>query len=283
MTNTNTANAITSAIRASIIRPGLLVSLKTSIRGNVSYQKVDLDASTQKEGDEVKSVTRWETTREIADMKEHEAATVTRSRVRSLIVSACCHSSFGLLCPEGSEQRLQEAIAEAQAVADKFNSTARHSRVECYVLAGRVADSDEQAARAIGAEVRGLLEAMQAAVVAADPAAIRSAATQARVIAGMLAPDTQAKVNAAIAEVRSVATEIVRRVEKAGESAASVVEGLKLEALHGARFAVLDMQQDESGRVEAPIVGRAIEFEASTTDAASPSIATPAARSIEID
>ena len=66
-------------MKTSIIRPGMLVGLKTAIRGGVSYQKVDLQAPTVEAGTQV---ARWETTREITDAAEHERAVHTRSRVR---------------------------------------------------------------------------------------------------------------------------------------------------------------------------------------------------------
>lgn len=249
-------------MQSSIIRPGLLVSLKTTLRGGVSYLQRTLEADHVEETGA--RVARWETTREIVDAKEHERAIVARGKARTAIVRECCASSFGLLCPVGNEDKLAAAIAEAQSIADEFNRTAQHTRIEVYTLAGRIADTDEAAARAIGAEVRELIEAMESGVRAADPDRIRDAATKARQVAGMLSPEVQSKVSAAIAEVRGIARDIVRRVEKAGETAAAVVEGVKLESLQAARFAVLDL---DGGQVEGaaevaptPAAPRALDF-----------------------
>lgn len=233
-------------MQSSIIRPGLLVSLKTTLRGGVSYLQRTLETDHVEETGA--RVARWETTREIVDAKEHERAIVARGKARTAIVRECCASSFGLLCPVGNEDKLAAAIAEAQSIADEFNRSARHTRIEVYTLAGRIADTDEAAARAIGAEVRELIDAMESGVRAADPERIREAANKARQVAGMLSPDVQSKVSAAIAEVRGIARDIVRRVEKAGETAAAVVEGVKLADLQAARFAVLDL--DEAGGAE---------------------------------
>lgn len=244
-----------NAINPSIIRPGLLVSLKTSVVGGVRYEKRELEPEHRIDGDPSATLARWETARMIADAAEHESATKTRGRIRTIIGAACCPSSFGLLCPIGNEEKLQAAIAEARGLADTFNREARFSRVECYVITGRVSDSDLEAARAIGAEVRGLVEAMQDGIKAADPEAIREAANRARAVAGMLSDDTQRKVGAAIAEARNAAREIVRRVEKAGERAADVVATLTLERLEAARFAVLDLGDGaapELGEISAP-------------------------------
>lgn len=227
-------------MKASLIRPGLLVSFKTTVRGGVTYDKREIEA--EHSVDTGALVARWETTREIADPAEHEAAISTRSKIRVVLLRHCCVSSFGYLCPEPNEARLAEAIEEAQRLADEHNGKARSTRVEFGLIMGRIADSDEQAVRAIGGEVRDLIEAMERGVRAADPDAIREAANRARAVAGMLSPDAQRKVSDAIKEVRSIAREIVRRVEKAGETAAQVVDGVKLDALTAARFAVLDIE-----------------------------------------
>jgi len=230
---------MTSSINTSIIRPGLLVSLKTTVRGGVSYEKTEIEA--EHSIGETATAAKWQTSRVIADAAEHDAATKTRGKARSLIQSACCPSTFGLLCPSGRERILSEAIEEARALADAHNINAKHSRVEVYVITGRVSDNDTEAARAIGSEVRELLAAMESGVKAANPELIREAANKARALSGMLSEDAQRKVSAAISEVRAAAREIVRRVEKSGELAASVVDEIALTRVNAARFAVLDL------------------------------------------
>jgi hypothetical protein len=250
-------------MRVTLIRPGLLVSLKSTVRGGVSYQKRTLEAD-HTEGDGNTRVARWETTRQIEDAVEHEAAVTARRKARQAIIRICCQTSLGLLCPESDETELSDAIGEAQRIADEHNKEARFTRVDVFVLTGRIADNDEQAARAIGSEVRDLIAAMEAGVRAADPEAIRDAANRARAMAGMLSRDVQKKVSDAIAEVRAVAKEIVRRVETAGDVAAEVVDGLKLEALQSARFAVLDLtgETETLEQVRSEIASRAIDLEA---------------------
>lgn len=234
MTSTN--------LNTSIIRPGLLVSLKTTVSGGVSYQKIDLEP--EHAVDERTTEARWETTRQIKDRAEYERAQKARSKARTLICAACCPTSFGLLCPVGRENVLSEAIAEARAVADEHNRTASFTRVEVYAITGRVSDSDEEAARAIASEVRGLIGDMERGIKAADPKVIRDAANKARMLAGMLSEDVQGKVGAAIKQAREAAREIVQRIDKAGEQAASVVDSLVLDKLDAARFAVLDLSAE---------------------------------------
>ncbi len=249
-------------MKSILIRPGLLVSLKTTIRGGVSYDKREIEPEHLIDG--TATVATWETTRRVQDAAELERATVARGKARTAITRACIPSSFGLLCPVANEDKLAEGIAEAQDIADAHRRTAFCTRLDVYVITGRIADNDEQAMRAVGSEIRDLIGAMESAVRAASPDAIRDAANRARALNGMLGEETQKKVSAAISEARKVARDIVSRVDKAGERAADVVEGLKLEALAGARFAVLDMlgENEMPAETEAmPVAGRAVDFE----------------------
>jgi hypothetical protein len=259
---------------ATLIRPGLLVSLKTSVRGGVTYQQRMLDPD-HLEG--AARVAKWETTREIADAEEHEKAVIARGRCRTVISRVCCPSTFGLLCPQSNEDKLFDAVDEAQEIARTYNRSARFTRLEVFVITGRIADSDEQAAKAIGSEVRDLIAAMEEGVRKASPEVIREAANKARALAGMLSSDAQTKVTAAIAEVRAIASDIVRRVEKAGEVAADVVRDVKLEKLQNARFAVLDLTEIDTGDDQpAPIAGRSIDLDPDDEASVPPQVAAPA-------
>ncbi|MDH4172108.1 MAG: hypothetical protein OEW96_00325 [Betaproteobacteria bacterium] len=226
-------------MRVSVLKPGLLVSLKTTVSGAVDYERTELEAEhVTADGSKV---ARWETLRNIPDPLEFDRATKARGLARSAVVSVCCSSSFGLLCPSDKEAELQAALTDAQRIVNDFNMSARRARVQVFVLMGRVADNDVEAARAIGAELRELMESMQAGIKAADPEAIREAATKARAIGGMLSEDAGRKVSEAIAQARKVARELVKRVQNAGEQAAVVVAQCNVEAIERARFAFLDL------------------------------------------
>lgn len=251
-------------MKTSTIKPGVLVSLKTTLSGGVQYKRVDLepDHGTASGG----RLARWETVREIDDAAEHERAVEARSLARAAIIKHCCQSSFGLLCPNEKELDLAQGIADAQRIAQTFNDSSRTVTIDVYTLVGRVASDDVEAARAIGAEVRGLLEAMQEGISKADAEAIRESANKARMIAGMLSDTVQSKVKDAIGEARQAARDIVKRIEKAGESAAVVVAECVTEKLAAARFAVLDLEQAQP--VESmPVDGRAVDLNFTQPDA----------------
>lgn len=257
-------------MRISVLKPGLLVSLKTSVVGAVKYERVDLEA--EHYDDAGARVARWETTREIPDPAEFESATRARSAARATIAGVCCASSFGLLCPSEKEGELQVAMTAAQKLVNDFNQTAKRSRVDVYVLIGRVADNDVEAARAIGAELRELLEAMQAGIKAADPEVIREAANRARAIGGMLSEDTGRQVGEAIAQARKVARELVKRVQGAGELAATVVSQCNVEAIERARFAFLDLEKGATTEA-VPVPARGIDLPAAGEKFAPPAAA----------
>jgi len=228
----------TTELQSSVLRPGLLVALATRVRGGIRYENVEVEQ--EHAVNETATRAKWETTRYILDRPEYERAQKARSKARGLVVSVCCQSSFGLLCPLGKEAELTEALAAAQKIANDHNESAKFTRLEVYVITGKVSDNDLEATRAISAEVRDLLDAMSEGIKAADPVAIRDAANRARAVSGMLSEDVQQRVGKAIEEVRGVARELAKAA-KAGETAASVTQDLKLERLAAARFAVLDM------------------------------------------
>src|SRR5574341_753362 len=232
----------------STLKPGLLVSMKTSIKGGVDYLRAEIERDRTTEAGE--RVAKWETTRTIHDPQEYGRAIQARGKARSAIISACNQTSFGLLCPEAREPELRTAIEVARIIADDFNTTAQHSTIEVYVITGRVAQNDVEAARAIAAEVRDLMEAMQAGIKATDATAIREAASKARALGGMLTEEAAGKVNAAINEARAAARAIVKRIEKGAESAAKVIAEISVKDIEAARFAFLDLDPVKDGRIQ---------------------------------
>lgn len=231
-------------IKTSTLRPGLLVSLKTHINGNVTYTKRTIEAAHVTKGGLEKA--KWETERTVSDPKELEAAKTARSKAAQLIRSVCAHSAFGLLCPDNAEDDLEQAIADARKVADEFNVKARLSRVSVYVITGRIAPDDVEAVRAINSEVRDLLEDMKIGVRNLDVKAIREAANKARNLGAMLAPDAASRIQTAITAARSAA----RQIAKAGEQAEIQIDRRAVRLITEARTAFLDI--DGEREIAAP-------------------------------
>ena len=224
------------SITISTIRPGLLVSLSTSVAGpNVAYSRRDVEPDHLTE--EGARRARWETERVIEDPREHEAAIKVRSRCRTLITRQCSPSSFGLLCPETNERALAEAITEARELAASFNEGAALTRVGVYVIAGRVSQDDVEAVRAINSEIRGLMSAMENGLQNLDVKGVREAADRARSMAAMLSPEAAERAQKAI----DVARKAAREITKAGETVAMEIDEATLAVIRSARGAFLDL------------------------------------------
>ena len=241
-------------MKTSTLRPGLLVSLKTSVTGNIKYNTTEIEADHITADGSKKA--RWEGERIVAIPDEHERSVKARSRARSCITGVCAVSAFGLLCPEDQANNLTRAIADAQRIVDGFNETAKLTRIGLFVIAGRIANDDAEAARAISNEVRELIEEMGSAIGDMDVEAIRKAANKAKSVGKMLSPEAQARVQSAIDAARATATKIVA----AGEKAALTIDTDALQVLAEARTSFLDL--GEAITVAVPEeTGRGIDFE----------------------
>lgn len=225
------------------LRPGILVSLRSEVRGGVSYVRTPLDPTATPTAEEKSAVERWETTKVTTDAEEHTRAEDARTAATAPIRKLCMASAFGLLCPIEREAELSAAIAQSRAIADAFNESARYTSVRVYVLRGHIATTDEEAAQAIGDEVRELVDAMNAGITALDVEAIREAATKASQIGEMLDATQQETLGEAVKAARSAARAIVKRIQKDGEQAAVVLADIKRGALERARLAFLDLDE----------------------------------------
>lgn len=241
-------------MRTSTLVPGLLISLKTTVSGNVEYYRRDIDLEyIARDGSKQ---AKWETEMRIEDPAEHEEATKIRGKCRTLISGVCSKSAFGLLCPEDRSEDLSSAVNLAQDLADEFNRGAKLTRVSVYVIAGRIAADDVGAMRAINSEVRDLLDTIEGGLRRLDVETVREAASRAKSIGRMLSPDAQTRLQGAVKAARSAA----RRIVKAAEQGAAEVDEATLRRVRESRTAFLDI--DEAGEVAAPVAeGRAIDLE----------------------
>ena len=232
---------------ASVIRPGLLVVVKSTVVGGVSYQRIDLE--TGEPPVPGADVSRWETIRTIEDQEEYHRAGKTRCDARALIRKVCSDTTFGLVCPMESEAALDDVIARARKMVDQHNATAKHTQVTIYALKGRVASDDAEAARAISQEMARLIAAMEAGIAAFDPDAIRKAASDAREMSVMLGDEAKEKAEAAIDQARKAARLIVRRLAQEGVDRVDVMKEIQRGQIESARISFLDM--DAPGESEA--------------------------------
>lgn len=239
--------------KASTLRPGLLVSLKTSVIGNVKYSKVITQAD--QETEEGSLIGRWETERVISDRKEHDEAIKVRAKCRNTITAVCAQSAFGLLCPEANAPILAAKVEEARQLADEFNAKARLTRIHVHIIAGKIAADDVEAVRALNSEVSGLLETIERGLRNLDVKTVREAANRARDVGRILSPQAQERVNVAITAAREAAKKIV----KASEVGAKEIDLIAIEAVQRSRTAFLDLDGDTE--IAAPVAeSRAVDL-----------------------
>jgi uncharacterized protein with ACT and thioredoxin-like domain len=259
--------------RVSTLRPGLLVSLKSSVTGNVSYIRRDLEHENEKG----KTYDKWETERTISDKKEWEAASQTRTAARIAITKVCARSAFGLLCPEERADEYEAAVVEARNIVEAFNEKAKLTRVQIFAIAGRIAPDDVEAVRAINSEVRDLMESMQEGLKNLDAKVVRDAAMKAKQIGSMLNPDAQARIQIAIDAARASAREIVR----AGETGAKAIDKATIRKITEQRTAFLDL--DGATEIAKPVgKSRAVDF-TPEDDAAETRAAKPTTKQVELE
>lgn len=240
-------------IFVSTLRPGLLVHVSTSIKGNVSYYKTPGEIVTREDGTEI---TDWETERTIKDPKEQKRATEVRSKARNLIVGVCAATEHGLLCPEDKRAELEEAYTKAIRLCEEFNATSTTTTLKFNALAGVIEPNDRKAVRAINGEIRELLSEMQAGIDTLNVERVRAAAGRVKKIGNMLSPEMQERIEGAVKDVRAMAT----KMEKAGEQAAVEVDAAVVNKLAAARTAFLDL--DDAADVQAPAdsTGRVLDL-----------------------
>ncbi len=242
----------------STLRPGLLVAIKTSIVGNVSYTTRDIERD-HAEG--AARIAKWETERKVADAEEHEAAIKARGTAIHTVRRLCAVTAFGCLCPEDRAADLSKAIDEARATVDAFNASATITRIRIYVIAGRIAPDDVEAVRAIRAELAAVMGEMERGVASLTPQAIRDSARRANELAEMLTESSRKQVDEAVTAARATATAIIKAV-KAGEQAAIAVDEIVLKKIAATRTSFIDLDNVDAVIAQPVVAARSVDLEA---------------------
>lgn len=236
------------------IRPGLLVAVKTSIKGNVSYKKSPTEVKRAEDGGEI---AEWDTERTIKDAAEQEAASKTRSRARSLIAGVCSVTDFGFLCPLIARPDLDKAVAEASKLCADFNATSKVTKIRFGAVCGMIAQDDYQAVRALRREVTELLTDMTEGLKNLDVNTVREAAGRAKQLGQMLSAEAQVRLEMAIKQARDSAKKIVA----AAEQGAAEIDKTTIARLTECRTAFLDIDDNGATDVASPMTqGRAVDL-----------------------
>jgi hypothetical protein len=241
-------------MKHSTIRPGLLVSLKTSINGGIKYSKTVIDRKTRNEdGSETET---WETERVTEDADEYARMQKARTLAAGTIRRVAKTTAFGLLAPEADSDLLDAAIVKAREITSAANAAAQYSRLSVYVLVGKVASDDVEAQRAINSELRDLMALMERGISEVDVKKIRDAADKAREIGAMLSPEAAGRVQVAV----DAAREVAKRIVKAGQNAAQEIDKSTLRRIAEMRFSFLDTEEAQDVGQVAASTGRELDF-----------------------
>lgn len=241
------------------LRPGFLVSLSVGVRGdNVSYKKLDLDATKAVEGTAA-TVKRWETEKTVLDQAEYDRATEARTKARGVIAKVCSQTAFGLLCPATKLIELNNAVTEARAIVAAFNDDAKITKVYFSCLAGQINPNDKAAVEAINNEMAELISTMEQSLKALDAEGVREAAGRAKKLSAMLNNASQVQATIAIDAARALATKIVA----AGDTGSVTIDTATLTALAESRTAFLDLSaaNEAPAQIEVVTSSRALDYE----------------------
>jgi hypothetical protein len=241
-------------VSVSTLRPGLLVNIKTSIKGNVSYDKSEEAVKTKGKTE----ISTWETEKTVLDAAEQKGAVEVRSKARNLVVGVCAASEFGLLCPKADKKKLDAAFAAARELCAAFNAKSKVTRVKFNAIAASINPNDLEAVRAINGEVRGLLAEMKTGLKDLDVERVRDAAERAKKLGNMLSTDAQSRIEDAISAVRKTAVAMV----KAGDQAAKAIDKETIAKLNSARTAFLDLDDAKAVKAPTATTGRALDLHA---------------------
>jgi hypothetical protein len=214
--------------------PGILVALKTSVRGGVEYVRSDIERSDQGH------VKEWHTKRFMEDPEERKQATELVNKLSNSIARLCVRTTFGLLCRTDREAELDEAIRAVRSEVREWNATTRYSTVHLNAVKGRIADNDEEAIRAIVEEATELLDRMERGLTDADVKVIRDAAGRAKKLAAMMTPEAAGHIESALEAARDAARAIVRKSGELDARVADAMIAVEAEAFSKARFTFLE-------------------------------------------
>lgn len=236
------------------LRPGLLVGLKTSIKGNVKHHRTVIEAETVDTDGTAREA--WETKKTVKNAAEQADAAKVRAKARGLIEAVCSNTDFGLLCPLIAKPDLDKALAEARAICEAFNDTSKFTKVRFGAVTGVVAQDDLRAARELRKEVSELIGDMKEGLEQLDIDTVRAAASRAKQIGQMLSPEAATRVQMAVEEARSLA----RKIVKAGEQGAVEISASVIARLMEARTAFLDIDEPVGEIGTRVVEGRAVDL-----------------------
>lgn len=239
-----------------MLKPGILVSIKTHQTGNRSYQKQELERAHLTDGGVERS--RWNTTKIVYDPAEAKEASRVANLARYTVTKLCANTDHGPLCPVERRDELNAAIIEARQLVRDFNETAVFSRIDVNVICGEIIADDLNTARALFSETERFMAEMQSGLAELDVKKVRAICVKALDVGQMLSPEAGATMALAVNAARQACKKIVA----AGEQAAIEIDQRAIDTIGLARSSFLDFNVSEDGvEVDTFHTPRALDFE----------------------
>lgn len=210
------------------VRPGIFPNIRTSVIDKY-YGATDKDH--QVLVDRIRadgcSERKTQNTTVRVDPEEWDLATKARSKARSLVVSVCAKTPWGLIADLDREDELAGAFLMARAQVDDFNAESTHYEVKASWFPGITTGTDASEAANVRVEVIDMVNRLDAALKSADVRNIRKiCGDELRQVNMLLDPDIEQ--HKAVKALIRRAQETARALVKAGEdNADAVVEVLR--------------------------------------------------------
>ena len=210
------------------VRPGIFPNIRTSVVDK-HYGATDKDH--QVLVDRIRadgySEKKTQNTTVRVDPEEWDRASKVRLKARSLVVSVCAKTPWGLIADLDREDDLAGAFLAARAQVDEFNEGSSHYEVKASWFPGVTSGTDASEAANVRVEVIDMVNRLDAALKSADVRNIRKiCGDELRQVNMLLDPDIEQ--HKAVKALIRRAQETARALVKAGEdNADAIVEVLR--------------------------------------------------------
>jgi hypothetical protein len=232
------------------LKPSLLIGASISRTGGLTNSRMLLDESL----DGQHEVKKWEVTRDVPNLEELQKADAVASECRRMLSKVCYRTGFGTVCPKDREGELVTIFKEIRVTIDNANVTLVGCKLSASFVRGEITTDDQEAAKAIGADISGFLQTLADAIGKADVKAIKQTLLQMKGIEQLLPVGQSETLTKAINQARTVAKTIAAEVVKKGRQIEDVKTELQTADIDLARAAFLEVDLGEPEALTAPVV-----------------------------
>jgi len=238
------------ALNISDLPPCTILTYDVSRRGGQSYSRANEILLKDQDGEEIK---QWETIKTTLDKDEFEKASSLQTKIKYALSKLGAFSPLGVIVRSERRTEVEAVVAEWEKKVEEFNSTAVHSKLDCWAMIHDLSGSNAQQMEKIIDNLNGVLSDLGDSLETLDPKTIRDTLQR---MAGMteILPDTAADiVNGAIKKARKQASDLSRADKRMNKILTKIEEEVNGQDPEQ----ILAKTQEELVRAEAE--GKAVE------------------------